>query len=131
MFSFFRKKSGPESAPAQPAPAAEPSAQPLAEPRQGWVERLRGGLRRTGSSITQVFTGARIDEALYDELEAALLMADAGPTATRHLLDDLKRRVRDAGATEPTAVRSLLQTRSPTCWRRWSGRSRSGAPDAL
>jgi len=35
-------------------------------------------------------------------------MADAGPTATRHLLDDLKRRVRDAGATEPTAVRSLL-----------------------
>ena len=108
MFSFFRKKSGPESAPAQPTPAAEPSAQPLAEPRQGWVERLRGGLRRTGSSITQVFTGARIDEALYDELEAALLMADAGPTATRHLLDDLKRRVRDAGATEPTAVRSLL-----------------------
>ncbi|HVQ02611.1 MAG TPA: signal recognition particle-docking protein FtsY, partial [Burkholderiaceae bacterium] len=64
--------------------------------------------RRTGSSITQVFTGVRIDEALYDELEAALLMADAGPTATRHLLDDLKRRVRDAGATEPTAVRSLL-----------------------
>jgi len=108
MFSFFRKKSGPESAPAQPTPAAEPSAQPLAEPRQGWVERLRGGLRRTGSSITQVFTGARIDETLYDELEAALLMADAGPTATRHLLDDLKRRVRDAGATEPTAVRSLL-----------------------
>ena len=108
MFSFFRKKSGPESAPAQPTPAAEPSAQPLAEPRQGWVERLRGGLRRTGSSITQVFTGVRIDEALYDELEAALLMADAGPTATRHLLDDLKRRVRDAGATEPTAVRSLL-----------------------
>ncbi|HYK00054.1 MAG TPA: signal recognition particle-docking protein FtsY [Burkholderiaceae bacterium] len=108
MFSFFRKKSGPESAPAQATPAAEPSAQPLAEPRQGWVERLRGGLRRTGSSITQVFTGARIDEALYDELEAALLMADAGPTATRHLLDDLKRRVRDAGATEPTAVRSLL-----------------------
>ena len=55
-----------------------------------------------------MFTGARIDEALYDELEAALLMADAGPTATRHLLDDLKRRVRDAGATDPTAVRSLL-----------------------
>ena len=35
-------------------------------------------------------------------------MADAGPTATRHLLDDLKRRVRDAGATRPAAVRSLL-----------------------
>ncbi|HET9206531.1 MAG TPA: signal recognition particle-docking protein FtsY, partial [Burkholderiaceae bacterium] len=116
MFSFFRKKSGPESAPVQPVPTAEPpaqavgepAAQPVAEPRQGWVERLRGGLRRTGSSIAQVFTGTRIDDALYDELEAALLMADAGPTATRHLLDDLKRRVRDTGATEPAAVKALL-----------------------
>jgi len=103
MFSFFRKKSGTE-APAEPVLAPpEP-----AEQRQGWVERLRGGLRKTGSSIAQVFTGARIDEALYDELEAALLMADAGPTATRHLLDDLKRRVRDADATEPVAVKALL-----------------------
>jgi fused signal recognition particle receptor len=104
MFSFFRKKSEPQ---VDAAPVAEPPAPP-AEPRQGWVERLRGGLRKTGSSIAQVFTGARIDEALYDELEAALLMADAGPTATRHLLDDLKRRVRDAGATEPAAVKALL-----------------------
>ena len=108
MFSFFRKKSGPESAPAQTVPAAQPSARPTVEPRQGWVERLRGGLRRTGSSIAQVFTGTRIDDTLYDELEAALLMADAGPTATRHLLDDLKRRVRDSGATEPAGVKALL-----------------------
>jgi fused signal recognition particle receptor len=105
MFSFFRKKSGPQ-APAEPV-AAEPPAPP--EQRQGWVERLRGGLRKTGSSITQVFTGARIDEALYDELEAALLVADAGPTATRHILDDLKRRVRERGATEPAAVKALLE----------------------
>ena len=103
MFSFFRKKSDPA---AEAAPVAEP---PPAEQRQGWMERLRGGLRKTGSSIAQVFTGARIDEALYDELEAALLMADAGPTATRHLLDDLKRRVRDTGASEPAAVKALLE----------------------
>jgi fused signal recognition particle receptor len=104
MFSFFRKKSA-EQAPAEPVP--EPAAAP--EPRQGWVERLRGGLRKTGTSITQAFTGARIDETLYDELEAALLMADAGPTATRYLLDDLKRRVRERGATEPAAVKALLE----------------------
>ena len=106
MFSFFRKKSDPQAAPASAlqAPTASPPEQ-----RQGWVERLRGGLRKTGSSIAQVFTGTRIDEALYDELEAALLMADAGPTATGHLLDDLRRRVRDAGATEPAAVKALLE----------------------
>jgi fused signal recognition particle receptor len=104
MFSFFRKKSDPQ-APADPV--AEPPPSP--QQRQGWVERLRGGLRKTGSSIAQVFTGARIDDALYDELEAALLMADAGPTATRHLLDDLKRRVRERGATDAGAVKALLE----------------------
>jgi fused signal recognition particle receptor len=103
MFSFFRKKAGVE-APAEPV--VEPPQTP--QQRQGWVERLRGGLRKTGSSIAQVFTGTRIDDALYDELEAALLMADAGPTATRHLLDDLKRRVREHGATDAAAVKALL-----------------------
>lgn len=103
MFSFFRKKAVPDA----PAPQAVEPPQPAAS-RQGWIERLRGGLRKTGSSIAQVFTGARIDDALYEELEAALLMADAGPTATQHLLDDLKRRVREAKATEPAAVKALL-----------------------
>ncbi|MFM8610246.1 MAG: signal recognition particle-docking protein FtsY, partial [Burkholderiaceae bacterium] len=55
-----------------------------------------------------VFTGTRIDDALYEELEAALLMADAGVKATQHLLDDLKRRVKEAKATDPAAVKGLL-----------------------
>jgi fused signal recognition particle receptor len=103
MFSFFRKKSATE-----PAGVVAPE-EPAQAQRARWVERLRGGLRKTGSSIAQVFTGARIDDALYDDLEAALLMADAGPTATHHLLDDLKRRVRDGGATDPAAVKTLLE----------------------
>jgi fused signal recognition particle receptor len=91
------------------APAPEPVAEPAAtESRRGWLERLRGGLRRTGSSLAQVFTGTRIDEALYDELESALLMADAGVAATAYLLDDLKRRVKEHKAVEPQAVKRLL-----------------------
>jgi fused signal recognition particle receptor len=65
-------------------------------------------LRKTGAGISQVFTGARIDDALYEELEAALLMADAGSAATAFLLADLKKRVRDQKVTEPSAVRALL-----------------------
>ena len=112
MFSFFRKKPAAAS-PAQPETAAPPP--PQAEPvaaeeaaRRSWFERLRGGLRKTGGSLSEVFVGARIDDALYEELEGALLMADAGPTATKHLLDDLKRRVREQGAREPAAVKALL-----------------------
>ena len=91
------------------APADEPPVPPqAAPPRASWVERLRGGLRRTGTSLTSVFVGAKIDDALYDELESALLMADAGVNATQFLLDDLKRRVKSARPADPAAVRLLL-----------------------
>jgi fused signal recognition particle receptor len=93
----------------QPPPAVASPEAPAAEPvRQGWVVRLRHGLRKTGQSIAQVFTGTRIDDALYEELEAALLMADAGVKATDYLLTDLKRRVKEAKATDPAAVKGLL-----------------------
>ncbi len=72
------------------------------------MDRLRAGLRKTGGSIAGVFTGTQIDDQLYEELEEALLMADAGVKATQFLLDDLKRRVKDAKATDPQAVRGLL-----------------------
>ena len=128
MFSFFRKKS-PAPTPAAPASAAPVAAQApqaptaavpapspaVAEPpaapaptRQGWLERLKNGLRKTGSSIATVFTGTQIDEALYDELETALLMADTGVKATEQLLADLKRRVKEAKATDPAQVKGLL-----------------------
>jgi fused signal recognition particle receptor len=130
MFSFFKKKppaaapvaaagATPEPAlgadrpgtPVAPAaalaaPAVEPA--PAAEARHSWFSRLAQGLRKTGSGIAQVFTGTRIDEALYEELESALLMADSGVAATEFLLADLKRRVKEAKATEPAVVKGLL-----------------------
>jgi fused signal recognition particle receptor len=128
MFSFFRKKT-PPPAPAAPSdppaaplvdavapmPLPSPSTSPPAPPeppapevRRGWLDRLRQGLRKTGSSIAQVFTGTQIDEALYEELESALLMADTGVAATQHVLDQLRQRVKAQRATDPAAVRALL-----------------------
>jgi len=101
MFSFFKKKS-----PQEPSKAAPPQAP--TQTRQSWLQRLGKGLQRTGQSISSVFTGTRIDDALYEELETALLMADTGVAATEYLLKDLKRRVKDTSATEPAAVKALL-----------------------
>jgi len=83
MFSFFKKKPPPDAAPAASAASIEPAVvepipaveDPPPERRQ-WMDKLRSGLRKTGTSITQVFTGTQIDDTLYEELEAALL-ADA------------------------------------------------------
>ena len=116
MFSFFRKKAPPPSPAAEPvvelpSPAAvEVLAPPPESPalRQGWLDKLRTGLRKTGSGIATVFTGTQIDDALYEELESALLMADAGMKATTHLLADLKRRVKESKTTDPAAVKGLL-----------------------
>ena len=76
--------------------------------RSSWLDKLKKGLRKTGSSIATVFTGTQIDDALYEELESALLMADAGVSATEYLLTDLKRRVKEAKTTDPAAVKILL-----------------------
>lgn len=124
MFSFFKKKSPIAEVPSTPAadapavataastplaPTSLPSEPPAAPAdRQGWLNRLKAGLRKTGSSITTVFTGTRIDDELYEELETALLVADTGVKATEHLLQDLKRRVKDSKATEPSQVKTLL-----------------------
>ena len=85
------------------APAGEPDAA-----RAGWVRRLRQGLRKTSTGLARVFTGTRIDDALYEELEAALLLADTGMAAAEYLLADLRRRVKESKATEPARVKELL-----------------------
>ena len=76
--------------------------------RQRWFSKLQAGLRKTGSSISTVFSGNLIDDQLYEDLETALLMADTGVNATEHLLADVKRRVREGGMTHPVAVRNAL-----------------------
>ena len=113
---WLRKSFGAQDAAApQAAPAADEAPPAVPEPapkpegtRQGWMERLKSGLRKTGGSIATVFTGTQINDALYEELEDALLMADTGVKATQHLLADLRRRVKEAKATEPAAVKALL-----------------------
>ncbi len=137
MFSFFRKKS-PQPATPDPDMTVVPDATTLApetlppsvlragtvrfslpgqsqdnppvaiSARATWTQRLRAGLRRTGASIATVFTGTKIDEALYEDLESALVLADAGVKATAHLLEDLRRRVKDTKATDPAGGQGLV-----------------------
>ena len=135
MFSFLKKKpqdtastapqtevaaapvtapaAGQTSAQATPQPAIQPAIQPTtqagAAPKKSWLEKLKSGLSRTSSGISTLFTGTRIDDELYDELEAALLMADAGVDATQDLLDALKKKVRTDKLTEAAQVKLALR----------------------
>ena len=121
MFSFFKKKTAaPESTPPVAAPAhpdhtppattaAVPAPGSDSDKKQSWMARLKAGLSKTSSTLSVLFVGAKIDDDLYDELEAALLMADAGMDATSFLLDSLKRKVRDDKLLDAAAVKAALK----------------------
>ena len=100
MFSFFKKK------PQDPVLAPAPSG----EQKKSWLAKLRSGLSRTSSGMALLFVGAKIDADLYEELESALLMADAGVEATQFLLDGLKKKVKAEKLTEAAEVKEALRS---------------------
>lgn len=85
---------------------AEPP--PAAELKTGWLARLRQGLSRTGRSIGSAFVGSKVDESLYEELESALIMADASAPASSALIESLRKRVRREGLETSEMVRDAL-----------------------
>jgi len=130
MFGFLRRKQ-PESATPAPAPApaavpaqsssqlsapglaAIPAATGSADPgRAGWFGRLRQGLSKTRGQLASLFGLTRIDEALFEDLENALLMADTGVETTGWLLARLRDRVKrdrlETGEDVRKALHALL-----------------------
>ena len=90
MFSFLKKSEG-----TIPVPS--------------WGERLKAGLARTRVQIGGLFGGGRIDAALYEELESALLCADTGVAATQFLLENLRQQVKRKGLTERGELKLALR----------------------
>jgi len=115
-------EAAPQAAPvAAPAPVPAPVVEVLEltpppaqtpEARRGWMQRLRTGLSKTSRGISTLFVGVKVDEDLFEELETALLMADAGVEATEYLLGELRKRVKaeriETSEGVKTALRDLL-----------------------
>jgi fused signal recognition particle receptor len=83
-----------------------PSAAPA---KSSWLNRLKQGLSRTGQSIGGLFIGVKVDENLFEELESALIMADAGLEATDKLLTALRARVKKDRIEDGVQVRDALR----------------------
>jgi fused signal recognition particle receptor len=113
----------PETAQATPEATAAAPAEPVvelfpetaerpttdAEKKQSWMARLKAGLSKTSSNLSLLFVGARIDEDLYEELESALLMSDAGMDATDYLLTNLRRKVKEQKLLDASEVKKALK----------------------
>ncbi len=132
MFDFFKKNKSPavnpEPAPELPAgpaveaPTFEPIAEkPIAESQPAiakedavpWTERLKRGLARTrsqlGNQLTGLFSGGKIDEAVYEELETILLTSDIGVAATQALLEQIRSRVKRYNLGDTSQLRDALK----------------------
>ncbi|MFP4973045.1 signal recognition particle-docking protein FtsY [Providencia vermicola] len=75
--------------------------------KEGFFSRLKKGLLKTrqnlGSGFLGLFTGKKIDDDLFDELEEQLLIADVGVETTRKIIDNLtthasRKELKDADA---------------------------------
>jgi fused signal recognition particle receptor len=118
----------PPPAALQPEPVFEPKPEPKPEPvsqaepagstapatdtgpaKKSWLQRLKQGLSRTGQNIGGLFVGVKVDESLFEELETALIMADAGVEATEKLLVALRARVKKDRLEEAGLVREALR----------------------
>jgi len=77
-----------------------------------WAARLKAGLARTrdvlNTPVEELFTRKRVDEALYEELETALLQADCGVAATQALLAAVRKRKPEDGAALKAALRDAV-----------------------
>ncbi len=98
MFGFLKKDQAPEGA--------------VATPKPSWTERLKAGLSRTRATLNtplgELFSRAKIDDELLEELESTLLMADCGVEATQWLLDELRTKVKKERIESPAELRGAL-----------------------
>lgn len=103
MFSIFKSKKEPGD-----TNAARTEAESV-----GFASKLRQGLTRTrqqlGKQLSGLFSGRKIDEELYEELETALLTADTGIEATNQLLESLRTRVKRDALDNSEQLKSALQ----------------------
>ena len=79
----------------------------------GFFSKISAGLKKTRDSImgsvnSMLHAFTKIDEELFEELEEILIMGDVGAPTAGRICDELRRKVKERGVTDPEVVRGLL-----------------------
>jgi len=103
------KRAEPEAAPGKPAaPGIE-----TPEPVEGRLVRLRSRLARSnnalGKGLLALLASDKLDDDVWDEIEATLLTADVGMADTTAVVERLRERVKVLGTRDPEELRGLLK----------------------
>ncbi|WP_109050558.1 signal recognition particle-docking protein FtsY [Azospirillum sp. TSA6c] len=100
----------PELPPA-PTPTAVVAAEEAPPTRKGWFAKLKEGLSKSSSKltdgITSIFTKRKLDDEALEELEELLITADLGPATAAKVTAELAR-TRFGKEVSPEEVRTTL-----------------------
>lgn len=82
--------------------------------KKGFFDRLKTGLAKTRklllTDVDDILLGSKeIDQALFDELEEALIAADVGPAFTAELIESLKEKVKRKELASPEVLKKVLR----------------------
>ena len=113
----------PETVETEPEEVAEPETvepepeepqEPEKKKKKGFFEKIRDGLRKTKDSVIakmQLVLNAftKIDEDLFDQLEETMIMGDMGAETSIEICDQLRKRVKERGITDPKQIMGLIQ----------------------
>ncbi len=80
----------------------------------GLFKKIKDGLKKTRESVVNKIDSmlksfTKIDEELFEELEELLIMGDVGVNTATKITDELRKRVKKEGVTNPEDVLGLLQ----------------------
>ncbi|MDN5668391.1 MAG: signal recognition particle-docking protein FtsY [Renibacterium salmoninarum] len=83
------------------------------EPAAGRLQRLRARLSKSnnalGKGLLALLASDKIDEAVWEEIEETLLLADIGTEPSLELVEILRERVKIMGSRKPDEVRAMLR----------------------
>ena len=109
-------KSAPSKTEKKPIVFSEDKIQPQEEKKSsffGFTDKIKKGLTKTRekltAELTSLFSGKKIDEALYEELETILLTSDVGISATNYLLDSIKASIKKNNIENADEIKGLLK----------------------
>ena len=98
------------------AEASEPEEpqEPEKKKKKGFFEKIRDGLRKTKDSVIAkmqlvLIAFTMIDEDLFDQLEETMIMGDMGAETSIEICDQLRKRVKERGITDPKQIMGLIQ----------------------
>ena len=79
----------------------------------GFFSKISEGLKKTRDSLGQlfdgVFSGGSVNDELFDDLEEALVLGDTGASTAAAICEELRKRVKKDGVTDPEKVREMLE----------------------